>query len=120
MEIGTIIMISLTHPTEKYWGRLEALGSAGATVRGINLASLEDWIRDLVNEQDSGLAPTTVFFPLHRVERISLDESTGMIESLGAGFERRVGHPLGVFLDHDAAHAGASDPGETGPAQNST
>ena len=44
----------------------------------------------------------------------------GMIESLGVGFERRVGHPLGVFLDHDAAYAGASDSGETGPAQNST
>lgn len=100
MDIGTIVMISLTQPNEKYWGRLESLGPAGATIRGINLASLEDWIRDLVSEQDSGLAPTTVFFPLHRVERIAIDESSGMIESLGASFERRVG---GSILDYLAS-----------------
>lgn len=102
MDIGSIVMISLANPSEKYWGRLIALGPAGATVRGVNLASLEDWIRDLANEQDTGLGVTTVFFPLHRVERMSLDESTGIIESLQASFERRVGHPVADFLDPPA------------------
>ena len=102
MDVGSIVMISLNNPSEKYWGRLLSLGPPGVTVRGVNLASLEDWIRDLVNEQDTGLGVTTVFFPLHRVERMALDETTGLIESLQDTFERRVGHPVADFLDPPA------------------
>jgi hypothetical protein len=45
-----------------------------------------------------GLA--TIFYPMHRVERIALDESKGDIPSLAQTFELKVGRSV---LDYLAA-----------------
>lgn len=99
MEPGSIIVLHLVDPPEKYWGQLKELSAAGVTLRGINLDSAEDWIRSLAyDEEFTGLGLATIFFPLRRVERMFLDEPVGQIESLYQSFERRVGRSLEELL----------------------
>jgi hypothetical protein len=49
------------------------------------------------SEEQSGLA--TVFYPLHRVERIALDEEVGNVPSLATTFHQRAGMTLSEYLD---------------------
>lgn len=107
---GSIVLLHLIDPNEKYWGVLEEIGMAGVIVRAINLSSLDDWMRSLSYEEEAGLGVSTLFFPLRRVERMSLDEPMGPVESLAQMFERRVGRSvqevLGILTPDD-------DPSET-------
>lgn len=92
MDPGSIIVVHLVEPPEKYWGALLSLTAAGITLRAINLDSLDDWMRAIAYEEESGgLGLSTLFFPLRRVERMFLDEPIGGIESLEQMFERRTG-----------------------------
>ncbi len=77
MERDTIVIVSLNAPREKIWGRLLSLTAAGVTVQGIDLNCFDDWMRQLLEAQPSLLLPNTVFYPMHRVERIALDETSG-------------------------------------------
>ena len=95
---GAIVLLHLIDPNEKYWGVLEEVGMAGVIVRAINLSSLDDWMRSLSYEEEAGLGTSTLFFPLRRVERMSLDEPIGTVESLAQMFERRVGRSIQEVL----------------------
>ena len=96
---GSIVLLHLVEPNEKYWGVLGELGISGITVHAININSLDDWMRSLTYEEEAGLGPSTIFFPLRRVERMSLDEPLGTVESLSQMFERRVGRSIQDVLD---------------------
>ena len=108
MNPGSVVILHLSQPAEKYWGILEALGPAGVTLRGVNLSSFDDWLRAILKEEIPSLALTTAFYPLHRVERMSLDEPMGEVESLAQRFERLVGTTLESYLG-----IGSSDLGTT-------
>lgn len=99
MEAGSIVVLHLLNPSEKYFGVLHSIGPAGITMRGINLSSFEDWMRVVVANEIDTLGPNTVFFPLLRIERIFLDEPVGRVESLSQIFERRVGQPVREYLE---------------------
>ncbi len=98
MNPGSIVIVHLVTPTEKYWGILESLTQAGVTVRAINLSSFEDWVGSVANQHDDSIGLATIFFPLTRVERMFLDEPMGSVESLSQSFERRVGASVQVYL----------------------
>lgn len=98
MSPGSIVLLYLTDPAEKYWGVVETLHAAGVTIRGINLSSFEDWLGELVEEGEPSLSLATVFFPLHRITRMALDEPMGQVESLGQSFERRFGTSVEAYL----------------------
>ena len=98
MDAGSFVLLHLVEPNEKYWGVLEDLGVSGITVRAINLSALDDWMRALSYHEESGLGFATIFFPLRRVERMSLDEPVGQVESLCQMFERRVGRTIQEVL----------------------
>ena len=91
------IVINLQSPREKYWGVLLSITDSGVNVRGIDLNSLEDWIRE-VAKGESTMGLSTVFFPMHRVERIGLDESIGGLKSQAELFEARVGTDVWTHL----------------------
>jgi len=91
MKIGSFVLVHLANPREKFWGLLEHCDSSGVTVRGLAVEGFEDWVREIVREASPTFSPSTVFFPLHRVERISLDESIGEAVSLSERFRRTVG-----------------------------
>ena len=98
MEPHSIVVISLHSPKEKVWGELLAISTAGITVRGIDLSSFDDFIRQILHPEGERIGLPTVFFPLLRVERIALDEPHGSIPSLAAMFEQKVGRSLGEYL----------------------
>ncbi len=92
------IIVNLVNPKEKFFGILTALSPAGVTLRGINLDSFEDWIRQVANDDEPNLALITMFVPLFRVERIFLDEPTGAIRSFSQRFEEVVGMTMQRYV----------------------
>jgi len=96
--MDSIVIISLNTPREKVWGRLIVLNQAGITIQGIDLNCFDDWVRQILETEPDVLTPTTVFYPMHRVERIAQDEPTGPIPSLAQRFLDRVGISLLDYL----------------------
>lgn len=98
MEINTIVVLSLHSPKERVWGQLIALNQAGVTIRGIDLTAFDDFIRQVLDPEGDRVALPTVFYPMHRVERIALDEATGSIPSLSDTFASKVGRTLLEYI----------------------
>ena len=98
IDSGSVVLLHLCNPTEKFWGVLDDLTSAGVVLRGLNVASFEDWVAQSASESGGALGLSTMFVPLLRVERIFLDQQAGDVESYQQRFERRVGVPLGAYL----------------------
>lgn len=98
MRSGDMVTVHLGAPREKYWGVLVTLDAAGVTLRGVALDTYEDWLRQAASALPALLGAVTVFFPAHRIERVELDESTGVVEGLGARFRRVTGRdPVAVL-----------------------
>jgi hypothetical protein len=98
IRAGAIVIVHLINPTEKFWGVLQELGVAGVTLRGINLTSFDDWMRQATRAGEQSLGLSTMFVPLFRVERVFLDEPVGEVESYRQRFERRVGIAVERYL----------------------
>lgn len=111
---GSIVVLHLANPTEKFWGILQELATAGVYLRGISVGSFDDWMAQAVRGKDQTLGLCGMFVPLFRVERIFLDEPVGEVESYQQRFSRRVGVAVERYLglvDDDAA-AGGGEPTE--------
>lgn len=98
MDINSIVIVSLVSPKEKIWGQLLSLESKGVTVRGIELESFDDFVWQIVNREDTAVGMTSVFYPMHRVERVTADEPSGSIPSLAERFRRKVGLTIQEYL----------------------
>jgi TPP-dependent pyruvate/acetoin dehydrogenase alpha subunit len=99
MKPNSIVIVSLQTPNERFFGRLLEIAMAGVTVRGIDLGAFEDWMNNIAEREENGLQPTTIFFPLHRVEKIILDEGIGAIPSLSHTFLTKVGSAVEDHLE---------------------
>ena len=91
---GTPVIVFLREPRDKIWGLLISLGPSGVVVRGMDLRTFEEWLRQEARGNDDGLGPATLFYPLHRVERMERDESVGMVISFADRFLREVGRTV--------------------------
>lgn len=98
MEPHSIVIVSLHSPKEKVWGELLQLQTAGVTLRGIDLNSFDDFIHQILEPEGAGVGLPTIFLPMQRIERISLDEPTGSIPSLEHLFQKKVGRSLREYL----------------------
>jgi len=98
VELNSIVVVTLHTPREKVWGELIALNPAGITIRGIDLNSYDDFVRQVLHPEEDRVGLPTVFFPMRRVERIALDESRGEIPSLAEMFHRKVGQSVADYL----------------------
>ena len=95
---GAPVIIYLHTPREKMWGLLSELNAAGVFIHGIDLGTFEDWMMMVVRgERNIGLSH--VFFPMWRVERITLDESVDDIPSMAERFYSRVGMTIDEYLN---------------------
>lgn len=92
-ERGAIVIVNLVNPKEKFWGVLQSLSAVGMTIRGINLDSFEDWVRQIARgqEEEQTLDLATMFVPLFRLERLFLDEAVGSVQSYADFFRQVVG-----------------------------
>ena len=91
---GAPVLLYLHSPREKVFGALVALETAGVIVRGLDLLSLEDWMRQEARGETSGLGLVSVFYPMWRLERMERDESVGELEGLADRFHRLTGRPF--------------------------
>jgi hypothetical protein len=98
MQPNSIVVVSLHSPKERIWGELSDLSHAGITLRGIDLASFDDFISQVLHPEGDRIGLPTLFFPMLRIERIALDEARGSIPSLAETFERKVGRSLADYL----------------------
>lgn len=101
MKADTYVVVYLHSPRERWWGLLRAVTPAGATLRGLSLESFEPWARSVARGEDTGIAPTTVFFPIHRIERIDEDESTLSVASHADRFREWTGEDVKIHLVPD-------------------
>ena len=90
---GTPVLLYLHSPREKVFGVLVSLEPAGISVRGIELAAFEDWLRQEARGE-KGLGPATVFYPMNRIERVEKDESVGDLEGFAQRFRRETGRSV--------------------------
>ena len=91
-----MVLLVLGNPREKFWGQLLALSHAGVSLRGIDLESFDDSVA-LIKAGDP-FTPASVFFPMHRVERMELDVHAGGLPSLTERFRLQTGRdPVRLF-----------------------
>lgn len=83
IEADALVVIHCASPKEKLWGMLLRLDAVGIVLRGLDLTSVEDWLRQERVGAESLIGPSTLFIPMHRVLRIDLDESNSAVESYG-------------------------------------
>lgn len=101
ISTGSLVIINLQQPREKFLGLLLKLDGLGAHIRGVDLNSFEDLLREAAAEGDSdGYGPvlSTLFFPTSRIERILLDEPAGSLPSCGQRFHQSTGLDFNEFL----------------------
>ena len=98
MKVGEFVLVHLVNPKEKFWGILGDRDSSGITVRGLSLEGFEGWLHEIARRDPVTILPSTVFFPMHRVERIFLDETAGDFVSFADRFKRTVGEDARYYL----------------------
>ena len=98
MKIHSVVLVTLHTPRERIWGLLLDLTPAGITVCGIDLTAFEDWLSQMGTDEEMGLS--TVFYPLHRVERVAMDERMGKLPSLHDRFQQKTTKHLIDYLEN--------------------
>lgn len=106
---NVVVLVTLNSPREKFWGAILNLAPAGVSVRGIDLNSMEDFIRQV--KAGDLVTPNAVFFPMHRIERIELDLRNGEIPSLQERFQSKTGFGFAELLREFSAPAAKTKKG---------
>ena len=60
----------------------------------MDLATVEDWLRQERAGDPALIGPSTFFIPVHRLVRIDLDESGAVVESYGDRYRQACGRPV--------------------------
>ena len=90
MKSGSIIILNLQDPREKIIGKLLGISPSGITIKGVDVNSFNDWMKQFTHKQATTIiSPTTVFFPMHRVVSCYLDENMGDVPSFSSQFKGR-------------------------------
>jgi hypothetical protein len=104
---GSLVIVTLNNPREKFWGMILALAPEGLSLTGVELASFEDLIV-MVKDGDP-FTPAVVFFPMHRIERVELDLPDGGLPSLSQRFREKTGlEPSNALARTEADEADAA------------
>ena len=112
--VGAPVLLYLQAPKEKVWGLLVAILAPGVVVRGLDLNAFEDWMRQEAKGEEALIGPTTLFYPMNRLERLERDETVGPVPSYSDRFEREVGRSvreamgMGMAAEPPPAAAGGS------------
>jgi hypothetical protein len=94
---GSIVVVTLGNPRDKFWGMILALAPEGLSMSGLELASFEDFV--IMVKAGDPVTPAVVFFSMHRVVRIELDLPDGSLPSLSQRFSAKTGLFPAEILD---------------------
>jgi len=97
--LGSIVILHLQNPREKFWGVMLAMNHFGVTLRGIDVYSFDDWTRSVLNQSEASIGLSTIFVPMMRVEKLVLDETSGSYKSFSDQFKERIGHDVLEFMN---------------------
>ena len=106
---GSPVVLYLHEPKEKIWGLLVSISAPGIVVRGIDIAVFDDWMRQEMRGEEPLIGLVTSFYPIHRLERMELDQTIGPLLSYADRFYEETGKTV-----LEAAGFGAT--GEPEPA----
>src|SRR5271167_1278052 len=84
---GSMVVVTLGNPRDKFWGMILGLAPEGLSMSGIELASFDDLV--VMVKDGESFSPAVVFFPMHRIERIELDLPDGSLPSLSQRFSAK-------------------------------
>ena len=98
VESGALVVVHCLQPKEKLWGVVLRLDQLGVVLRGLDLNTVEDWLRQTISGGDLLIGPSTVFVPMHRIERIFLDESSGAATGIGDRYRDATGGDVKTVL----------------------
>jgi len=101
LDPGAPVVLYLHEPKEKIWGVLLSIGPAGVVVRGLDLMAFDDWMRQEARGEEQVIGLTTLFYPMHRLERMERDETIGPLTSYADRFAHEVGRTLRQALGLD-------------------
>lgn len=102
---GAIVIATLGNPREKFWGAILSLAAEGLSIHGVELASFEDLV-SLIREKEP-YSLNVIFFPMHRVERIELDQPDGNIPSIAQRFSEKTGLNAATILNSGSENQAA-------------
>lgn len=103
IEAGRIVVVHCREPREKLWGLLQRLDGVGVALRGLDLGAVDDWLRQEISEGDRLLTPASFFLPMHRVQRIDLDERVGPVPGYADRFRAETGRDVAEALKEGEA-----------------
>ncbi len=113
---GALVIATLSNPREKFWGMILVLAPAGLSLSGVELASFED-LTVMVRDGEP-FTPATVFFPMHRIERVELDLPDGNLPSLSQRFLAKTSlDPADALAPKSAAEASKAVEAKSKPSQ---
>jgi len=98
LDEGSTVIVYLQAPKEKIWGVLVGMTPAGIILRGIDLETFDDWMRQEARGDEELIGLITLFYPMHRVVRMERDETVGPLTSYADRFAREVGRSVGAVL----------------------
>lgn len=101
IDAGELVIVHCRDPREKMWGVLLRLDAVGLVLRGLDLDSVEDWLRQECGGQQPLMAPSTFFVPTHRITRVDLDESRAAVASYADRFAEACGRDVREALMGD-------------------
>jgi hypothetical protein len=117
---GSVVVVTLGNPRDKFWGMILVLAPEGLSMIGIELASFEDFV--VMVKDGESFSPAVVFFPMHRIERIDLDLPDGSLPSLSQRFSTKTRLDPAVLLGRYAASGSdqsrLSSPSAAHPAED--
>ena len=95
---GAIVIVYLRDPRERIWGELVELGATGISIRGADLQSFDEWLRNRASGGEPEIRSSLAFYPLARVERLLMDEPAAGVPSLDAQCIERTGRGIRELL----------------------
>jgi len=112
LGVGSCVVLYLAAPREQAFGVVLAMTTSGVVIRGMTLGSVEDWLRGLDADAGEELASSslsTTFYPMHRIEKMSLDEAAHGTPPIHERFARRTGMSFVEVAMRDASPPGAHE-----------
>ena len=88
------VVLYLQAPKEKVWGLVLSVSMAGVVLRCLDLRVFDDWMRQEARGEEKMIGLSTIFYPMHRVERMERDETIGPIVGYADRFANEAGRTV--------------------------